>query len=268
MKKMLGKIVIAFFLLLWLYPVIWLVVTSLKSENDVMTEHLKLFFTPNLLNYLKAFNSTAIGRWMINSAIVATVTTILTLFLDSTMAYTLARIKFKGSKALFLFVLAGMMVPFEVLIIQLYLEFNSLGMVNTLAAVIIPRLALPIGVFILTQFFKAIPTALEEAAYIDGANRFTIFRAIIIPLSKSALFAVAILAFVNAWNDFLWPLVVISSSEKYTVTVGIANFQGTHGTEYSLIMAGAVVASIPQVVMYLLFKKNIVKSIAMTGIKG
>jgi multiple sugar transport system permease protein/raffinose/stachyose/melibiose transport system permease protein len=102
----------------------------------------------------------------------------------------------------------------------------------------------------------------------DGAGRFTVFYAIIIPLAKSALFAVAILSFVNAWNDFLWPLVVISETAKYTVTVGIANFQGTHGTEYSLIMAGAVLASVPEVVMFLLFRKNIVKGIAMTGIKG
>jgi len=161
-----------------------------------------------------------------------------------------------------------MMVPFEVIIIQLYLEFNALGILNTLAAVILPRLALPIGVFILTQFFKSIPEALEEAAYMDGASRFLVFRVIILPLGKSALFVVAILSFVNAWNDFLWPLVSISDSAKYTITVGMANFQGTHGTEYALIMAGAVIASIPLIVMYFIFKKNIVKGIAMTGIKG
>ena len=268
MKKTLSRLFVIFSLVLWAFPVLWLVVTSLKSENDVMTEHLRLAFSPNFVNYVKAFNGTPIGAWMLNSTIVATVTTLLTLFLDSTMAYALARIRFKGNRALFIFILAGMMVPFEVLIIQLYLEFNALGLVNTLAAVIAPRLALPIGVFILMQFFKAIPSALEEAAYIDGASRFAVFKSIIIPLSKSALFAVAILSFVNAWNDFLWPLVVVSTSEKYTVTIGIANFQGTHGTEYSLIMAGAVIASIPQIAMYMLFKKNIVKSIALTGIKG
>ncbi len=270
MKKslvILGELFVALLTVLWVMPVVWLVVTSLKSENTVMSATLSFVFAPTLENYRKAFASTLLGRWMLNSLAVAVITTILTVFIDSTMAYVLARIPFRGRSALFIFILAGMMIPFEVLIIQLYLECTTLGLANTLAAVILPRLALPIGVFILTQFFKAIPSVLEEAAFIDGASRFTIFRTIILPLSKSAIFAVAIIAFINAWNDFLWPLVAISSSEKYTITVGIANFQGTHGTEYSLIMAGAVLASIPQIIMYLLFKKNIVKSIAMTGIK-
>jgi multiple sugar transport system permease protein/raffinose/stachyose/melibiose transport system permease protein len=270
MKKpfdILGKLFIVFLIVLWLAPLIWLVITSLKSENTVMSDTLSLVFTPTLENYRKAFASTLLGRWMLNSLTVAVVTTILTVLIDSAMAYVLARIPFRGRKALFIFILAGMMIPFEVLIIQLYLEFTTLGLANTLAAVILPRLALPIGVFILTQFFRSIPLVLEEAAFIDGASRFTVFRTIILPLSKSAVFAVAIIAFINAWNDFLWPLVAISSSEKYTITVGIANFQGTHGTEYSLIMAGALLASVPQIIMYLLFRKNIVKSIAMTGIK-
>ncbi len=269
MKKIMGNVALVLLLILWLAPLLWLVVTSLKAEKDVMTDRLTFFSAaPTIVNYAKAFGKTAIGRWLMNSAIVASVATTLTLILDSTMAFVLSRIRFRGRNALFLFVLAGMMIPFEVIIIQLYLLFNAMGLVDSLAAVVIPRLALPIGVFILAQFFNGIPVALEEAAYMDGANRFTVFRAIIIPLSKSALFAVAILSFVNAWNDFLWPLVVVSDSAKYTVTVGIANFQGTHGTEYSLIMAGAAIASIPQVAMYLLFKKNIVKGIAMTGIKG
>jgi len=265
--KILRDLFIIFLIVIWIAPLIWLAVTSLKSENNVISDTLSLIFAPTFENYRKAFTSTLLGRWMLNSLAVSVVATVLTVLIDSSMAYVLARIKFRGRNALFIFILAGMMVPFEVLIIQLYLEFTTLGLANTLAAVILPRLALPIGVFILTQFFRSIPSVLEESAFIDGASRFVIFRSIILPLSKSAIFAVAIIAFINSWNDFLWPLVVISSSEKYTITVGIANFQGTHGTEYSLIMAGAVLASIPQIIMYILFKKNIVKSIAMTGIK-
>ncbi len=269
MKKTIGKIFLAAAILLWLLPIVWLVVTSLKAERDVMTDRLTLFsVAPTLVNYVKAFMGTQIKQWLLNSVIVATVTTVLTLVLDSTMAYVLSRMQFRGRRLLFLVVLSGLMVPFEAMIIQLYLELNKLGILNTLAAVIIPRLALPLGVFILTQFFNGIPVALEEAAYMDGASRFRIFRSIILPLGKSALFAVAILSFVNSWNDFLWPLVAVSSSAKYTVTVGIANFQGTNGTEYALIMAGGVIASLPQVVMFLFFRKNIVQGISMTGIKG
>jgi multiple sugar transport system permease protein/raffinose/stachyose/melibiose transport system permease protein len=267
-KRRLFDVLIALLLVLWIAPTIWLGVTSLKSEKNVVTDHLSLFSsTPTLANYSKAFGSTEIARWLFNSVIVSVVSTILTLVIDSMIAYALARIPFRGSDALFIFVLAGMMVPFEALIIQLYLEFNALGLINTLAAIVLPRLAMPIGVFILTQFFKEIPLALEEAAYIDGAGRWTIFTSIVIPNGKSALVTVMILSFINAWNDFLWPLVVASDSVKYTITVGIANFQGTHGTEYSLIMAGAVVASLPLIVLFLAFRDQIVKGIALTGMK-
>jgi multiple sugar transport system permease protein/raffinose/stachyose/melibiose transport system permease protein len=267
-KRRLFDILITLLLVLWIAPTIWLGATSLKSEKNVVTDRLSLFFsTPTLANYSKAFGSTEIVRWLLNSVIVSVVSTILTLVIDSMIAYALARIPFRGRQALFIFVLAGMMVPFEALIIQLYLEFNALGLINTLAAIVLPRLAMPIGVFILTQFFKEIPVALEEAAYIDGAGRWKIFTSIVIPNGKSALVTVMILSFINAWNDFLWPLVVASDSVKYTITVGIANFQGTHGTEYSLIMAGAVVASLPLIVLFLAFRDQIVKGIAMTGMK-
>lgn len=264
-----GDLALAFFIFLWVAPVLWLGVTSLKTEQDVVVDRLALFTkAPTLVNYASAFGKTEIGRWLLNSAIIATVTTILTVAIDSMIAYALSRIPFRGRKALFLFVLAGMMVPSEALIIQLYLEFNALGLINTLTAAILPRLALPVGVFILTQFFKGIPAALEEAAYIDGAGRLRVFADVILPCGKAALVTVMILSFITAWNDFLWPLVVASDSIKYTITVGIANFQGTHGTQYSLIMAGALIASLPQIILFLAFRDQIVKGIAMTGIKG
>jgi ABC-type glycerol-3-phosphate transport system permease component len=268
-RRTIVSISIALVAALWLAPTLWLAVTSLKSEKDVIVDHPAIFTTmPTLINYAHAFGKTGIARWLLNSLIVSVVATGLTLALDSTIAYAIARIRFRGNKALLIFVLAGMMVPFEALIIQLYLEFNALGLIDTLAAVIIPRLSLPIGVFILVQFFKDIPAALEEAAYMDGAGRWRIFRSIILPLGKAALVTVTILSFITAWNDFLWPLVAVSDSAKYTITVGIANFQGTHGTEYSLIMAGALIASAPQIALFLGFRDQIVKGIAMTGIKG
>jgi len=269
MKKTLRNILIWIMIIIWVVPLVWLLVTSLKVEQDVVTDKLTIFTKmPTLANYRKAFETTPIGQWLLNSLIVSAASTVLTLAVDSTMAYALSRIRFRGRKALFIFVLAGMMVPFEALIIQLYLEFNALGLLDTLWAIILPRLALPIGVFILVQFFNGIPDALEEAAYIDGASRFTVFKDIILPLGKSAMVAVAIISFISAWNDFLWPLIVVSESSRYTVTVGIANFQGTTGTEYSLIMAGAMIASLPQIIMYMFFRKDIVQGIAMTGIKG
>lgn len=267
-RRRASDVLAALLLLLWLAPTVWLALTSLKSEKDVITDRLAPFSAPiSMENYSKAFGSTEIGRWLLNSAVVSTVSTVLTVVVDAMIAYALARIPFRGRDSLFIFVIAGMMVPFEALIVQLYLEFNALGLINTLAAVILPRPAMPIGVFILTQFFRGIPVSLEEAAYMDGAGRWRIFRSVILPNGKAALVTVTILSFIGAWNDFLWPLVVASESAMYTITVGIANFQGTHGTEYSLIMAGAVVASLPLIVLFLAFRDKIVKGIAMTGMK-
>ncbi len=268
-KKNIIRIIEIFCILVWVFPLVWLLITSLKLENEVITKTFSFFPShPTFANYIKAFQSTNILRWLINSIIVSTLTMLFTLIADAPIAYAFAKIKFPGRGIIFWLVMAGMMIPPQVLIVPLYLQFNQMGLINTLAAVMLPRIALPIGIFILKQFFEGIPNALEEAAFIDGASRIRIFTQIIIPLGKSAIVTVVILSFINTWNDFLWPLIVINDTLKYTITVGIANFQGTHGTEYSLIMAGAVIASLPQFVFYFFFKKNIIEGIAMSGIKG
>ncbi len=256
-------------LFIWVFPLLWMVITSLHMENDLVSKQFHFLPTsPTFANYLKAFKSTYILKWLLNSLIISGVTMILTLIVDAPIAYAFAKINFKGKNVLFWLVMAGMMVPFQVLIIPLYLQFNSYGLINNFLSVILPRVSLPIGVFILKQFFEGIPDALEESAFIDGASRFTIFARIILPLGGAALATVTILSFINSWNDFLWPLIAINDTAKYTITVGIANFQGTHGTQYALILSGAVIASIPQFIFYLVFRKQIVEGIAMSGIKG
>jgi len=253
----------------WIFPLLWMLITSLKFEDDVIT---KIFYFfpqhPTLSNYVKAITSTYILNWMLNSIVVAGGAMILTILIDAPIAYAFAKIRFTGKHILFWAVMGGMMIPFQVLIVPLYLQFNSYGMVNTLAAALLPRVALPIGIFILKQFYEGIPSDLEEAAFIDGASRFRIFVRIILPLGQSAMATVVILSFINAWNDFLWPLIIINDTIKYTITVGIANFQGTHGTQYSLIMSGAIIASIPQIIFYIFFRKKIIAGIATSGIKG
>ncbi len=269
MKKSLLRILESLIILVWMFPLFWLIVTSLKLEQDVLTDVFSFLPPqPTLANYIKAFRDTEIFGWMGNSVFVSATTMLLTLVVDAPIAYAFAKIRFPGRNLLFWFVMAGMMVPFQILIIPLYLQFNAFGLINTYLSVILPRLALPIGIFILKQFYEGIPSALEEAAHIDGANRFRIFISIILPLGKAAMATVIILSFINAWNDFLWPLIAINDTIKYTITVGIANFQGTHGTQYALIMSGAVIASIPQFIFYIFFRKKIIAGIAMSGIKG
>lgn len=268
-NKAISLFISLLFIIIWIFPLVWLVITSLKNEGEVVT---KTFYfwpqNPTVSNYIKAFTSTYILRWMLNSLFVSTATMMLTIIVDCPIAYALSKIRFKGREILFWLIMASMMVPFQVLIVPLYLQFNRFGLINSFWAVILPRVALPIGIFILKQFYEEIPSALEEAAFIDGASRFKVFSHLILPLGKAALTTVVILSFINAWNDFLWPLIVINDTVKYPITIGIANFQGTHGTQYSLIMAGAVIASLPQLIFFLIFRRKIIEGIAMTGIKG
>ena len=267
-KNILYRIIEILLVLIWLFPLVWMVITSLKYENEVVTRTFHFLpQNPTLYNYQKAFNSTYLLNWLLNSLFISLVTMIGTFLLDAPIAYAFAKLRFPGRNLLFWTVMAGMMVPFQVLIVPLYLMFNSFGIINTRIAAVLPRLAMPVGIFILRQFYAEIPSALEEAAFMDGASRFKIFRKIILPLGSSAGVTVVILAFINAWNDFLWPLIAINDSIKYTVTVGIANFQGTHGTEYALIMAGAVIASLPEFIFFLIFRRKIIDGIATTGIK-
>lgn len=269
MKRIALYIFVLLIIVIWVFPVFWLLVTSLKLEKDVMTQSFVIFKKmPTLKNYVQAFSRSKILIWLENSIIVSIAVMIFTVFLDSTIAYALSRLKFPGRDFIFWFILAGMMVPFQILIVPLYVHFARFNLVNTLTAMILPRLAFPIGVFILKQFFQEIPYEMEEAAFIDGAGRLKIFSSIIIPLGKAAIITVLILSFIQAWNDFLWPLIIASDTVKYTITVGIANFQGIYGTQYSLIMAGAVIASLPQIIAFLIFRDHIVKGIAMTGLKG
>jgi multiple sugar transport system permease protein/raffinose/stachyose/melibiose transport system permease protein len=268
-RKISIRVLEILFMILWFLPLAWMVLTSLKLENEVITRTFSFFpENPTFANYTKAFGSTYILNWMANSAIVSLGAMFFTLVFDAPIAYAFAKIRFRGKNLLFWIVMGGMMVPFQVLIVPLYLQFNSYGLINTLASAILPRIALPIGIFILKQFYEGIPTDLEEAAFIDGSSRFRIFFWIILPLGQSAMATVIILSFINTWNDFLWPLIAINDTIKYTITVGIANFQGTHGTQYSLIMAGATIASIPQILFYIFFRKKIIAGIATSGMKG
>ncbi|MBI9093724.1 MAG: carbohydrate ABC transporter permease [Sphaerochaeta sp.] len=269
LKTVLFRLIEILCIALWVFPLVWMMITSLKIENEVITKTFSFFpKNPTLGNYTKAITSTHILHWMVNSVIVSGGAMILTILIDAPIAYAFAKIRFKGKHLLFWAVMGGMMIPFQVLIVPLYLQFNSYNMVNTLAAALLPRVALPIGIFILKQFYEGIPSELEEAACIDGASRFRIFVQIILPLGQAAMATVVILSFINAWNDFLWPLIIINDTIKYTITVGIANFQGTHGTQYSLIMSGAIIASIPQIIFYIFFRKKIIAGIATSGIKG
>ena len=258
----------------FLLPVVWMVSSSLTT-NSVVLEYPPRWLPAEvtLENYVEIFmtqRTAGVGSALVNSAIVAIATVILTLLVDSLAAYPLARMEFRGKKGIFLLVLVGLMVPTEVTFVTLFLMFHSVGWLGTYQALVLPAAASPFGVFLLRQFFLAIPRDLEDAARIDGCSRLRILFTIILPLSKPGLATLAIFTFLLSWNNFLWPLIVMTDPEKMTVpvilTYYVASFR--ESMEWGTLMAAAVAASVPPVVIFLLFQRHFVRGIATTGLKG
>jgi multiple sugar transport system permease protein len=249
------------------FPLIWMLVTSLSTLAD--TEH----FPPTLphsldwSNFSQAWNGSPFGRWLLNSTIVSVTCVVSNLVLCSTAGYAFARLRFPGSRIVFLAILATLMVPFQVVMIPTLLIMKHLGLVDTLPALIVPNLVTPFGIYLLRQFFLTLPVELEEAALIDGAGRFRILRSILLPLMGPPLSTVAVLTFLSVWNDFLWPLVVTSSPNTMTVQLGLATFQSAHFTNWPVLMAATLMSQLPVIVLFLFGQRFFVSSIANTGIK-
>lgn len=252
--------------LFWIAPLIWMFSLALTPNEILQTITTRLLPVQlTFENFLSVFQVGLTSRWFLNSAIVTIVTTALTLFLCSMAGYAFARLEFKGKKIMFPLVLAGLMVPREAMFIPLFLMFAKVDMHNTYQALILPRIATPLGVFIMTQFFKAIPLEVEEAAKLDGASHWKIFSRIMLPMSMPAMTALGIFQFVLTWNDYLWPLVSANEKEMFTITTGLASLQGNfaQATELGSLMARGVVASIPLLILFIIFQKHLIRGITV-----
>ena len=222
----------------------------------------------NFREILGSSEEIPIFRWLFNSVFISSSVTFLVLFVDSLAAYALARLKLPGKKTTFALIIGTMMIPGQILLVPVYLILNKLGWIDTPFALIIPAGAGAFGVFLLRQFFLAIPKELEEAAIIDGCSKWKIYWHIILPLSKPALATLGIFTFLGSWNRFIGPLVFLDSLDKYTLPVGIALFQGQYSMEYGITLAACLVCTLPVVVIFIIFQKHIIKGIALTGLKG
>ena len=251
---------------LWLVPIIWALSISFRPEEVLRVDPGGLLPLPfTLENYARVLRSSLVPRWFLNSVIVSVVHTLLVLTVSAMAAYAFARIPFKGKRFVFPLVLAGLMVPAQVTFIPIYLMIARLEWHNTYQALILPGVATPFGVFLLTQFFKAIPREIEEAAMIDGASRLTIMLRIILPLAVPALATLGIFTFFGIWNDFLWPLISATRPEMQTVTVGLPRLVGNWGPVQFLgpTMAAAWVAAFPVVVLFFIFQKYLIRGITL-----
>ncbi|MEV5481874.1 MULTISPECIES: carbohydrate ABC transporter permease [Streptomyces] len=253
----------------WLLPLAWAVATSLKPEGETTKTALEWIGSKVTFEaYAKVWESGDLLRWTVNSFYISVMTTLLTVVLCAMAAYGFTRTEFRGRKLLYGVVLAGIMVPPQVLMAPLFLQMVQLGLVDTYWGVILPQVAVPAMVFILVKFFQGVPRELEEAAFVDGAGRWRVFWTIVMPLSRPVLAAVAIFTFISTWNNFLWPFLVTTDPAGMTLPVGLVNVQSGFGTRYAQIMASLVIAGLPLVFVFMLFQRQIVRGIAHTGLAG
>ena len=267
-NRIVVRVFIGVGVVLALVPFIWMVSGSFRSEQDLFGNPQSLFPTSITLHgYLSVWEQLPFLRLLFNTFVFAGVTTFLTLVFDSLSAYALARLRFRGRNLAFILVLVTLMVPFQVTLIPVFIELFHLGWLNTYQGLIIPRATSAFGIFLLRQSMITIPTELDEAARIDGAGHFRIYWSVILPLSKPALATVAVLNFMNLWNDLLWPLVVSSSPDMQTLPAALTLFGGAHVTDHAVLLAGATISLLPIAVAFFLAQRYFVAGIASTGIK-
>ncbi|MDQ2640317.1 MAG: carbohydrate ABC transporter permease [Pseudomonadota bacterium] len=248
-----------------LTPMLWVLILSLKDNTALMADTSSAFVPPwTLANYRNIIGEGQVFTWLINSVVVSLTMTAGVLLLSSLAGYGFARLDFPGRKVLFVIVLLGLAIPEQAVIIGRHQMFSAVELHNTYTALVLPGLSMPLGVFLMTQYFRAVPKEIDEAALLDGASRLTIFWRILLPLSIPAQATLGIFTFFHAWNDYWWPLISATDKDMLTLTVGIAATQMNFAQSESLgfLMAQAVFAGVPTLLVYLVFQKYIVRAVA------
>ena len=271
-RRALSYILLLLLTTVFVAPLLWMLSTSFKTNVDSTREPLtwipRVFSTEGYDTIFQAGGDTPVLRWFINSMLAGAIHTIVVLVSASMAAYALARMEFRGKRLVFAAIVSTLFIPPIIFLTPNYLVVDWLGWIDSLPAVIFPLAAGAFGVFFLRQFFLSLPIELEEAALLDGANRFQIFTKIILPLSKPALATLAVLSFLTNWNDFLWPVYVLFNAQNLTLPPGLAILSGSYDTDYATVMAGGVVASVPVLVLFFIAQRYIIEGVSRSGIKG
>ena len=256
------------FALIWLVPFVWALITSMRPNNEITSHPTRPWSNNwNLDAYSSTLNTNPIGWWYLNSFIISTLAVIFTVVVCSMAGFALVHLKWRGKYVVFAIILAGLMLPMEALVLPQFMEFRALRLLGTYWAVVLPSVALPVAVFVFHSFIKAIPIALIEAARLDGASWWRVYSQVAMPLSRPAISAVAILTFITTWNQFLWPLLVLTQTKSETIPVGLGSLIGGAAIQYAETMASAVLGIIPLLAVFLLFQRQITQGVANTGIK-
>ncbi len=253
--------------LVMITPLLFMFSTSLKPASQVYDLRL-IPQDPTFANYVKVLTTTGFGRWFFNSLLVATIVTCSNVFFDSLVGYTLAKFRFRGRRFIFLAILSTLMIPTEMLVIPWYLMSANFGWLDSYWGIMFPGMMTGFGTFLMRQFFEGVPDDFMEAARIDGMNEFVIWWKIAMPLVAPALSALAIFTFLGNWTAFFWPLIVTTSSELYTLPVGLSSFAVEAAIQWEMIMTGAALATIPTLLVFLIFQRYIVRGVMLAGVKG
>jgi multiple sugar transport system permease protein len=270
-KRVLQYTVLGILTILFVSPLIWMAVTSFKTQADAIAPTPQWVpANPTTSAYDTMFGNadTPVLRWFLNSVLAAAGQALIVVATAALAAYALARMNFVGKRLIFGTIVATLFVPAVILIIPNYIIVSKFAWLDSLTAVIVPGAASAFGVFFLRQFFTSLPDELEEAAYVDGAGPFRIFWSVVLPLSRPALATLGLLAFLTNWNDFLWPLYVLFSAEQQTLPAGLATLQNANAVRYDLLMAGAMIAAVPVLLLYLAAQRFVIEGVSRTGLKG
>ena len=251
------------------FPFIWMVLTSFKSVGEAMQIPPTIFPKEFLTDaYTQIVSALPFARVYLNTIISTVITTVVQVAFCSMAAYGFARIEFPFKNIIFVIILSVLMVPGQIFLIPQYLIIQKMGLLDTIPALFIPNLFSAFGTFLLRQFFMSLPKELEEAALLDGCNRFQIFGKIMLPLIKPGIVSLVIFTAKFAWNDFMWPLIVNTSPKMMTLGPALSTLQGQYTTKYPMQMAGAVMAVIPIIVLFFIFQKQFIEGVAQSGLKG
>ncbi|HAJ63085.1 MAG TPA: sugar ABC transporter permease [Cyanobacteria bacterium UBA8543] len=269
--KMIGRYVllgaIAFVML---FPLLWILSTSFKSpEENIFQFPPQLFPSkPTFQNFITVWQSNPFGQYLFNSTVVAILTVSLNLLFCALAAYPLARMEFQGRDVIFTSIVSTIMIPFQIVMIPLYILTVQLGLKNTYLGVIFPSIASAFGIFLLRQAFQGVPKELEEAARIDGCSELGLWWNVMLPAIRPALVTLAIFVFIGSWSDFLWPLIILDRPEYYTLPLGVATLAGTFSLDWRLIAAGSVISIAPVLLFFLFMQRYIVPTDTGSAVKG
>lgn len=268
-SKILTRVLLIIVAIIMFFPFLWMVSGAFKPSDEVME------YPPRIIpsevrfeNFTELFKEIPFERYMINSFIVAGSITVSSLLFHSMAGYALARLKFPGRRFLFIGILSTMMIPFYSIVIPLFIIIRQVGWYDTYLGLIIPWIPHAFGIFLLRQYYITFPKELVDAAVIDGCSHIGVFFRIALPLSKPILAALGVIFFISNWDRFLWPLLITSSAEMRVVPLGVVQFKGQYVAHWNLVLAGATVACIPTIIIFMMLQNFIVKGVKTTGIKG